>query len=780
MYSYEWDKKTRGYKLTTQTGKFVASEVRPVFAQELLLLKADEYFEFDPEELNPLMWAKQNTYFYNGEECAKAQFDENKNLHLVVTPDLKKRKLQPVDLPEMIARNKNIMDSLVADTLKRIKEMYDEYQNKCDVTYIGFSGGKDSMVLLDLCHQVLPLTIPVVFSDTDMELPDSYETWEMVQKRYAGRPFVKVNAAKSALENWQLFGPPSQNLRWCCAVHKSTPAILYLRELAQSSSAKTLAFVGVRADESLRRSSYDDIGDGLKTQNQVNAMPILSWGTHELFLYTFEQNLIINQAYRKGLPRVGCLLCPMSSDRQACMINTLYPDAVAPFSNLIKELISREFSSDEDAENFILTGGWHARQSGVSLRDVILSPSEKKGKNSLHYDFQPISRQMLIEWLKTLGKITYSESPQTFEITTGKDICKIQIIGNDNAVTQMDCSISDSRSVKNTAKWLKSCLYKSLACVGCRACESECPTGALTFIPQIAVDAEKCVHCMKCHAMQDGCMRYFSRRYAGGTTMNISGINKYMTFGLKQEWIDVLAEEKENFRSTSALGNRMIPSAVTWFREAKLISDATAIQPTRLLSVAESVGSDSELLWSLIWIALSNHSPLIKWFVCNSTIGEMVAVDDLNEKLANQVNSESVRKGALQSLCGTIKNSPIGNATEPFVELEQKGVRVLGLKRVAKSIDPIAVLYSLYLMAGVADRTSFTLSEMMTADFDSPYISPLVAFGMSVDELKAQCMGIASIYPQYLSCTFTLGLDEIKVYPNENSLDNILGLILGE
>ena len=114
------------------------------------------------------------------------------------------------------------------------------------------------------------------------------------------------------------------------------------------------------------------------------------------------------------------------------------------------------------------------------------------------------------------------------------------------------------------------------------------------------------------------------------------------------------------------------------------------------------------------------------------------------------------------------------------MELEQKGVRVLGLKRIAKSIDPIAVLYSLYLMAGVADRTSFTLSEMMTADFDSPYISPLVAFGMSVEELKAQCMGIASIYPQYLSCTFTLGLDEIKVYPNENSLDNILGLILGE
>lgn len=65
MYSYEWDTKTRGYKLTTQTGKFVASEVRPVFAQELLLLKADVYFDFNPDEQNPLMWARQNTYFYH-------------------------------------------------------------------------------------------------------------------------------------------------------------------------------------------------------------------------------------------------------------------------------------------------------------------------------------------------------------------------------------------------------------------------------------------------------------------------------------------------------------------------------------------------------------------------------------------------------------------------------------------------------------------------------------------------------------------------------------------
>ena len=190
MYSYEWDKKTRGYRLTIQTGNFVASEIRPVFAQELLILQADAFWDFEHDELRPLMWAKQNTYYYKGEECAKAQLTESKQLRLVVSPGFGKLKLQPVDLDAMIGRNKAIMDSLVSDTLKRIKEMYDQYQQKCDVTYIGFSGGKDSMVLLDLCHQVLPLTVPVIFSDTDMELPDSYETWEMVKKRYQGRSFI--------------------------------------------------------------------------------------------------------------------------------------------------------------------------------------------------------------------------------------------------------------------------------------------------------------------------------------------------------------------------------------------------------------------------------------------------------------------------------------------------------------------------------------------------------------------------------------------------------------
>ena len=213
MYSYEWDQRTRGYQLTTQTGKFVASEIRPVFAEELALAGFEAQLLFDAEERRPLLWAKQNVYLYRGEEIAKLNktrygkpldiewkgaFREDEGLS-EGAKTRRKVKLVPVDVVAMVAKNRDIMTALVVDTLKRIKEMYDAYTGKCDAVYIGFSGGKDSVVLLDLCHKVLPLDVPVVFSDTDMELPDTYSVWEKIQSRYEGRPFLKVSATTPAL-----------------------------------------------------------------------------------------------------------------------------------------------------------------------------------------------------------------------------------------------------------------------------------------------------------------------------------------------------------------------------------------------------------------------------------------------------------------------------------------------------------------------------------------------------------------------------------------------------
>ena len=677
----------------------------------------------------------------------------------------------------MVQANKKIMDSLITDTLKRIKEMYDLWKDKCDIAYIGFSGGKDSVVLLDLCHHVLPLSVPVVFSDTDMELPDTYHVWEEVQRQYPDRQFIKVKADIPALDNWYLFGPPSQTLRWCCSVHKSTPAILHLKNIVNNPLARTLAFIGIRGEESLRRSDYDDIGDGLKSQSQVNAMPILSWGTHELFLYLFNNNLLLNKAYRKGLPRVGCLLCPMSNERQVKMIKKMYPQKISCFTEAIKAMTSKEFSSKEDCDRFVLEGGWHARHSGASLKSVIAPPAIRKKGGVIFYSFDSVDKNSIYEWLKTLGNIQINEDGSyLLKRKNGEEI--IISLGSDTHSNKMICDFKDKKPSITTLKWLRRVIHKSLGCVSCQACEAECPFGALKFKPKLSIDTSKCNHCMKCHSHQDGCIRYFSKRYAGGTTMNISGINKYMTFGLKQQWVSVLASEREDFRATIELGTRMVPAAITWFREAKLISDSASIRVTKLLDVAEQSGFDDLVFWDLIWINLINASPLIKWYGCNSSINEIISLQDLNDKLSTSVASDSVRKGALQSLCGTLKFSPLGMSASPIVRMDIKGKRVVSLKRMAHSVSPLVVLYSLYAIGQVANRSSFTLSEMMSCDFESPYISPLLAFGMPVDELKMQCIGLTSKYPEFISCSFTLGLDEIKIFPEKKAIDDIINLVL--
>jgi len=442
--------------------------------------------------------------------------------------------------------------------------------------------------------------------------------------------------------------------------------------------------------------------------------------------------------------------------------------------------IARDFPSKEDLEDFVFSGGWHARQSGVSINNVLAMPSFEKKGNVITCKFDSVKTDVFYEWLKTLGRIKSLNDKDALIVKAFNGTDVAVSFDSKEYTSKVVFDFRDSSPDKTQLKWIRSVINKSIGCVGCRACEAECPVGAISFSPIFNVEENRCTHCMKCHAKQDGCLCFFSKRYAGGTTMNISGINKYMTFGLKPSWISTLASERSGFRSTTVLGNRMIPSAITWFREANLISTSSAVQPTKLLTIWERFGFDGRAFWDLIWIGLVNNLPLMKWYVCNTSIGETTTQDRLNEKLTTSVTSASVRKGALKSLCNTLKESTIGTDSSPVVCLECKGKRVISLKRITHRVDPLVVLYSFYAMSQVSERSSFTISEMMAGDFESACVSPLVAFGIPVDEFKAQCAGLAEKYPSFIACSFTHGLDEIRIFPNEKKMEDVIGLILGE
>lgn len=791
MYSYEWDKRTGGYRLTTQTGKFVASEIRPVFAEELALTGLVERLAFEPTEKRPLLWAKQNVYWYRDEAIAKlnkTQYGKPLNIEWKDalkecdgTKSRKKKKLVPVDVGAMVEKNGSIMSALVADTLKRIKEMYDDYVKKCDAVYIGFSGGKDSVVLLDLCHKVLPLDVPVVFSDTDMELPDTYSVWEQIQSRYDGRPFLKVSAKNTALENWRIFGPPSRSIRWCCAVHKSAPALIEIKRRLGSTSVKAAAFLGVRGEESLSRSAYEDIGDGVKTSSQTNLMPILDWGAHELWLYILENDLMINRAYLYGLSRVGCMMCPLSSEKYAWFVDAVYPEEMKPYGDVIIETSAKEFASIEDAREFLGSSNWQARKSGVALKKQFSRPVEKTEGLDVEWHGLRLNAASFLEWLKTIGKVFANDSHGHFQLVLKNGRSEgvpFKVWVTAKGATHLKFSFADDTERKQLLPVLRKVLQKSIACIGCQACEAECPTGALCLSKgKVTVDETKCIFCLRCHSIDFGCWRFKSMYVADSSQSGLTGINAYNNFGLRTEFVSVFLAERESFDQTVQLNRaKQVPAAKAWFRQG-LLMDAKSANPTKLLDVFEQRGLEDRLAWDCVWMGLCNYAPAVKWLVSLLKLDVPYTDAELFDLLGEGIR-DVTKKGGMQALKNMLVSTPFGAAECSVCELMKKGSRTIGFTRRSRSVDPLVILYGLYVMAEKSGRGAFTIRQMMDVEFEADFVSPLVAFGILPEEFKRECMGLAALYPEFITCSFTLGLDEVRVFPETKGRDDVVSLIL--
>ena len=99
-----------------------------------------------------------------------------------------------------------------------------------------------------------------------------------------GIDFQVSKSEYNPLDTWAEFGPPCTVTRWCCSVHKTSPQILHLRKILNKPDFTGMAFVGVRADESLARSKYEYITYGGKHKGQYSCNAILDWSSAEIFI----------------------------------------------------------------------------------------------------------------------------------------------------------------------------------------------------------------------------------------------------------------------------------------------------------------------------------------------------------------------------------------------------------------------------------------------------------------------------------------------------------------
>lgn len=256
---------------------------------------------------------------------------------------------------------------------------------------------------------------------------------------------------------------------------------------------------------------------------------------------------------------------------------------------------------------------------------------------------------------------------------------------------------------------------------------------------------------------------------------------RYNNFGLREEFIDALLERGYTFfhwDSEHPIGDKKVDACKKWFPQAMIVTKDR--NPTRLVELFREKPLH-DLAWEFVWAALANYSPLINWYCVTTEIDERKEVQSLLESLQESYPlTNNAKDRRLDALKNTADASPLGGESNAVMLPEYKGKKVIALTRKAKDVQHLTILYGLYLIAGLAKRGSFTVRELLTADADSTFVSPLVAFGIAPDAFKKQCEGLRTRYPDYISTTFTHGNDGLEVYPQKHILEDIINLALGE
>jgi phosphoadenosine phosphosulfate reductase len=772
MYAYEWTTLNGIYALTIN-GK-IQKEIRPVFKEEL------DYFEMNrdwtyPDTEAPLLWAEGiRRYVINGRCVAEA-----KGGGFYSKPQIKINEtgltLEPIDIGTLWKQNAEIMYGLENTAISFIRETYKEYAKQGYAFVVAFSGGKDSLVLLDLVSRALsPGEFYVVFSNTGMELSCTIKAVEKAKKHWSDLRFFEAESQMKPENSWDEFGPPGRRMRWCCSVHKSVPTILALRDITGNYDVKAVVFDGVRAEESAQRASYDVISIGAKNINQINCSPILKWSSSELFLYLFHRDIMINDAYRLGMNRVGCTICPMSSGWRDSLCAFHFGDEISPLLTRVQVYAQRNGITKEKEKGYIEKNGWRTRMGGRGLLNGGNRVSETIDNNVITFSLSE-AKQRWVDVAPLLGAIVEFDGSKGVQIIDHHEL-SFTINENGKKVTYAPYSLMNRFIISH----LRGVANKVAYCIGCNACVVQCPCNAFTIDDnkQIFIRENKCIHCNNCIEFTGGkgCLVAKSLSTTGGSGMELKGMNRYQTFGLRREFLEHFFDYKSECFNMGILGNRQYDALKVWLKEAQLLNPNNkgdkSGTPTELFDKLEPLGPFNPLVWAIIWTNLAYNSIICKWYMLYASAGEVYEKNDLVFMLGDDY-SQSTRNNAITALLETFRHSPIGSTLKQGIPISA-GASYKFSKQGWESPNAVAILYALYKWAEATGEYTFSLRKTMIENRGNVNwlgVDPGAIFGILDDNLKEILQSLALQFEKYIRVSFQVNLDNVTLSRDIASID---------
>jgi len=407
-------------------------------------------------------------------------------------------------MADVVSANSARLKSLERDAINVIRGL--AYQHKQLPVTVSFSGGKDSLVVLNITRKAVH-DITAFFIDTGLEFP---ETVEFVE-RYARDHHITISiqhAGEAFDQNFPAFGPPAKDFRWCCKVCKLGPITSFLPE----GRNEVITVDGKRRYESFQRGNISSVERNPFVPGQVSVFPIKDWRAIEVWLYIFMEKMNYNPLYDLGFERIGCWLCPAALQAEYLRMKELHPDKFREWDDKLHAWARDSGLPPE----YVDLGFWRwkslppkmlklAREKGIFLKPHAgkrmslsmirgISPCAAGGFSleGVLSTGQRTDPEVLKEVLKTIGTPSYSEDLDVTLLRTSKGTSKLFAGG------QVYASSDDKGYAQRLfADTVRQALRASL-CTKCRICAKACPRKAIRIDRHLRVDESRCDRCGKC------------------------------------------------------------------------------------------------------------------------------------------------------------------------------------------------------------------------------------------------------------------------------------------
>ncbi|PTM58070.1 phosphoadenylyl-sulfate reductase [Desmospora activa] len=164
------------------------------------------------------------------------------------------------------------------------------------------SFGAESAVLIELISEVKP-DARLVFLDTGLHFPETYDLIQRVEERYPRLVVERVKPDLTVEEQAKQYGDAlwKREADQCCRMRKVIPLERALKGVPAWIS-------GLRREQSPTRRFTAFLNHDKRFQS-IKVCPLIHWTWDEVWAFIRERDLPYNPLHDQGYPSIGCVPC---------------------------------------------------------------------------------------------------------------------------------------------------------------------------------------------------------------------------------------------------------------------------------------------------------------------------------------------------------------------------------------------------------------------------------------------------------------------------------------